>query len=278
MGLGKANFLESEISFRKYHFCGRSQSRKKILKNLNLRHQARDSKDLKKAIENKMVPNPDAIGENTPLLVDTGSTAGNGENNYVNQPSASRQNLFDFLEAKTPAGRKYETVIIGLIAVNVLAFILGSLFLEEYNDASWAKRDTGICQNLCDSLFFGNYADNGLEGLHLGTTSVLEIVTVAIFSVEYILRLHTCDLEDPKYKGASGRFRYIFTFFSIVDLASTLPFFVDALLVDRDVAGSAFLRMFRLLRMMRVEGRYDTALSSKLLCCALLLLLQHYVS
>lgn len=206
-----------------------------------------------------MVPSPDTTSENTPLLA--GSGAADTENSG---PSSSRKALFDFLEAKTPAGRRYEAVIIGLIAINVLSFILGSLFLEEYNDADWASRDSGICQSLCDSLFFGNYPDNGLERLHLGTTSILEIVTVLIFSIEYILRLHTCDLEDPKYKGASGRFRYIFSFFSIVDLASTLPFFVDAILVDRDVAGSAFLRMFRLLRMMRVEGRYDTALTSKL--------------
>lgn len=212
-----------------------------------------------------MVPHPDTIGENTPLLVGSGTDAAADAS-----PSSSRQRLFDFLEAKTPEGRKYEAIIIGLISLNVLAFILGSLFLEEYNEASWAKRETGICQNLCDSLFFGNYYDNGLEGLHLGTTSILEIITVAIFSVEYILRLYTCDLEDPKYKGISGRFRYFFSFFSIVDLASTLPFFVDAFLVDKDVAGSAFLRMFRLLRMMRVEGRYDTALTSKLLCCTLL--------
>jgi hypothetical protein len=205
-----------------------------------------------------MVPNPDTTGENTPLLADSGAA----DTGNIG-PSASREALFDFLEAKTPAGRKYEAVIIGLIAINVLSFILGSLFLEEYNDASWASRDSGICQNLCDSLFFGNYADNGLERLHLGTTSILEIITVVIFSIEYILRLCICDLEDSNYKGASGRFRYIFSFFSIVDLASTLPFFVDAILVDRDVAGSAFLRMFRLLRMMRVEGRYDTALTSK---------------
>lgn len=209
-----------------------------------------------------MVPNPDTISENSPLL--PGAHTGNGTSS-TDPPSSSREGLFRFLEAKTPAGRRYEAVIIGLIAINVLSFILGSLFLEEYNDASWARRDTGICQNLCDRLFFGNYADNGLERLHLGTTSILEILTVVIFSVEYVLRLWTCDLEDPKYKGASGRFRYIFSFFSIVDLASTLPFFVDAILVDRDVAGSAFLRMFRLLRMMRVEGRYDTALTCKLL-------------
>eukprot|EP00980_Cylindrotheca_fusiformis_P006926 scaffold1442_cov128-Cylindrotheca_fusiformis.AAC.47 len=205
-----------------------------------------------------MDTDPDSASEYTPLLVGGGA---NGSLHGDERSSSRRVAIFDFLEAKTPAGRRYESLIILLIVANVLAFIIGSLFVEEYNHASWAKRESGICQNLCDSLFFGNYEDNGLQGLHLGTTSILEIVTVAIFTVEYVLRLKTCDLEDPKYKGFVGRLRYIPSFFSLVDLASTLPFYVDALLPKTNVAGSAFLRMFRLLRMMRVEGRYDTALT-----------------
>jgi hypothetical protein len=201
-----------------------------------------------------------ATSEYTPLLVGGGT---NGSHRVEQSSFSRREALFAFLEAKTAVGRKYESLIILLIVSNVLAFIIGSLFVEEYNDANWATRDSGICQNLCDSLFFGNYADNGLEKLHLGTTSILEIVTIAIFSVEYIMRLYTCDLESPKYKGVVGRLRYIPSFFSLVDLASTLPFYVDAFLPNTDIAGSAFLRMFRLLRMMRVEGRYDTALTSK---------------
>ena len=104
--------------------------------------------------------------------------------------------------------------------------------------------------------------NSGLESLNVGATSILEIITIAVFSVEYILRLYTCDLEDSKYQGLLGRLRYIPTFFSMVDLVSTVPFYIDAFVLrDTDVAGSAFLRMFRLLRMMRVEGRYDTALT-----------------
>lgn len=198
------------------------------------------------------------MNEITPLL----GGSSNGENTDTINSDNRRKALFDFLEAKTPAGKKYQNVIITLIVLNVIAFIVGSLFVQEYNDAPWAQRDA-LCQNLCDAMFFGNYYDNGLESLHLGTTSILEIVTIAIFSIEYILRLFTCDLEDSKYQGFIGRLRYIPTFFSLVDLASTLPFYIDAFLPDTDIAGSAFLRMFRLLRMMRVEGRYGSAITSK---------------
>lgn len=174
----------------------------------------------------------------------------------------TRRPLYDFLEAKTPSGQRYEYFIMGLIVVNVVAFILGSLFVEEYSKAPWAQREGGWCGTMCDALWFGNYADNNLARLNLGATSVLELITIAVFTVEYVARLYTCDLESPKYQGFLGRLRYIPTFFSLVDLASTLPFYVDAFLLrDTDLAGSAFLRMFRLLRMMRVEGRYDTALT-----------------
>jgi len=202
-----------------------------------------------------------AADERTPLLRASDS------NGAVTASAATpyedpRQPLYNFLEAKTGAGRVYEKFIIVLIVLNVLAFILGSLFVEKYNPEPWASRETGLCQNLCDALWFGNYADNDLQFLNLGSTSVLEIVTVLIFSVEYILRLYTADLEDPAYAGLFGRLRWIPTFFSMVDLASTVPFYIDAFaLRHTDLAASQFLRMFRLLRMMRVEGRYDTALT-----------------
>jgi hypothetical protein len=150
-----------------------------------------------------------------------------------------------------------------LIVINVIAFILGSLFLPEYNKQaqSWATREEGLCRAL-DTLFFGNFPDNHLAILNIGSTSVLEIATIVVFSIEYLLRLYTADLESERYKGFWGRIRYVPTFFSMVDLASTVPFYIDSFVLRHtDIAASSFLRMFRLLRMMRAEGRYDTALT-----------------
>lgn len=181
-----------------------------------------------------------ASNEATPLLASNGAAAAPSSNNW-------RHRLYNFLEAKTPAGKVYEKFNIFLIFINVLAFILGSLFVQEYNDASWAQRDGGICDDTCDALWFGNYADNGLQTLGLGSTSILEIFTVAVFSIDYLLQLVTCDLQDPKYSGVCGRIKYVPTFFSLVDLASTLPFYVDAFLLrGYDIGATQFLRMVRL--------------------------------
>jgi hypothetical protein len=90
----------------------------------------------------------------------------------------------------------------------------------------------------------------------------LELITVAVFTVEYLLRMYVADLESERYQGWYGRLRWIPTFFPMVDICSTLPFYLDAFFFRHmDIAASSFLRMFRLLRMMRASGRYETALS-----------------
>ena len=173
-----------------------------------------------------------------------------------------RHALFAFLEAKTTAGIWYERFMIVLIVLNVVAFVLASLFVPEYNPVEWAQRHSGWCSDTCDAWWFGNYADNPLHFLNIGATSILELVTIVVFTIEYLLRLALADLEDAKYAGVWGRLRWIPTFFSMVDLVSTVPFYIDAFVLrDSDLVATSFVRMFRLFRMMRVEGRYDSALT-----------------
>jgi len=186
----------------------------------------------------------------------TGASA-RADTSKTNPSDDRRVALFLFLEARTPAGLFYESFTIFLIFLSVITFILSSLYLPEYNDSPIATQ----CGKLCDAIWFGNYPDNALAGLGIGATSIVEIFVVGVFSIDYILRFYTADLIDPKFEGVLGRLRFIPTFFSLVDLASTIPFYVDSfLLPDTDLAASNFLRMFRLLRMMKVEGRFDLAL------------------
>ena len=49
------------------------------------------------------------------------------------------------------------------------------------------------------------------------------------------------------------------SFFSLVDLVAIVPFYVDLIITDSNLPASQFLRMFRLFRMLRVEGRYIEA-------------------
>ena len=192
----------------------------------------------------------DTPNEATPLIAP-------GQGKIIEPPNEERTWLFNFLEAKTDAGLAYEQFTIFLIFLSVAAFVASSLFIKEYNSGPLAEK----CGKYCDALWFGNYADNALSGLGIGAASILEIFIVGVFTLDYIFRFYTADMIDAKYSGFKGRVRFVFSFFSMVDLASTVPFYVDAfLLPNTDLAASNFLRMFRLLRMMRVEGRYDLAL------------------
>jgi voltage-gated potassium channel len=84
-----------------------------------------------------------------------------------------------------------------------------------------------------------------------------DMFSVAVFTVEYALRLWTCD-ADPQYKGLTGRFRYAFTFFALVDLISILPFYIPMFLP----VGLRMARMFRLVRIFRLFklSRYSDSL------------------
>jgi len=98
-----------------------------------------------------------AASETTPLVARGTGTATDQEQDF-------RKDVYDFLEAKNSAGAKYELFMIILILVNVLAFIIGTLFVQEYNKEPWAERGV-VCGNVCDALWFGNHEDNGLEVL-----------------------------------------------------------------------------------------------------------------
>jgi Ion transport protein len=185
--------------------------------------------------------------ESTPLVLHSAAPV---------SPTSSlwRYDLYDFLEGKTVGGRRYEKLVIVLIVLNVWAFIFATTCVE-----GGKQDDSAFCGPIMDTLLFGNNAQNGWEFLGIGSTSLLELVTVLVFSVEYLARFtFVLDLEDPvRYAGFLGRLRYITTFYSLVDLVSTVPFYIDAFLIpNSDIQASTFFRMFRLLRMMKgVEGR-----------------------
>jgi len=75
-----------------------------------------------------------------------------------------------------------------------------------------------------------------------------EIFSIIIFTIEYILRLWTITC-DPEYSNpVTGRIRYMFSFFAIVDFLSVFPFFLPyAIQFDPQ-----FVRIFRFLRFIRI--------------------------
>ena len=64
----------------------------------------------------------------------------------------------------------------------------------------------------------------------------VEIVSVVIFTVEYIARMYAIG-ECDEYLGWRGKFRFLITPFSLIDLASIVPFYVDLVRLPSPLRG-----------------------------------------
>lgn len=78
----------------------------------------------------------------------------------------------------------------------------------------------------------------------------IDYFTTIFFTIEVSLRIWAADQIAPKYKGFWGRVRYCFSFYGLIDILSTLPFYVN-LFVQVPYMALKILRIARLLRVFR---------------------------
>lgn len=90
--------------------------------------------------------------------------------------------------------------------------------------------------------------------------NIIEIVSVIIFTIEYILRVWTADYIYKDLKPLKARIKYIFSFMAIIDLLAILPFYLP-FITTVDLRVLRALRIIRLFRVFKVN-RYTTALTS----------------
>jgi len=90
--------------------------------------------------------------------------------------------------------------------------------------------------------------------------SVIDIVSIAIFTVEYFLRLWICTFNPVFSHPITGRLRYIVSGYAVIDLLSFLPFYIPVI-IPLDLRFLRILRLFRLIRVMKL-GRYSEAMKT----------------
>ncbi|SJN58778.1 ion transporter [Vibrio ruber] len=76
--------------------------------------------------------------------------------------------------------------------------------------------------------------------------NLFEVITVGIFTVEYLLRLYY----------AENKFSFVFSFFGVIDLLAILPFYIGAGLDLRSIRSFRLLRLIRILKL----ARYNAAM------------------
>jgi voltage-gated potassium channel len=138
-----------------------------------------------------------------------------------------KRRTFEILEGAVPD--KYSHFVEIFIAVLVVANVIGIILesVPEIHDAY-------------------------LHEFHL-----FDMLSVAVFSVEFILRVW-CNSEKYIHSGGTawqGRKAYLFSFYGIIDFLSTVPFYLQLLYPGADLR---VLRMFRLLRIFKLS-RYNSA-------------------
>ena len=84
----------------------------------------------------------------------------------------------------------------------------------------------------------------------------VDYFTTFFFTIEVSLRIWCADLIDDKYKGFWGRVRYCFSFYGLIDILSTYPFYLHFFMPMPYVALKA-LRIARLLRVFRYMKAFN---------------------
>ncbi len=96
------------------------------------------------------------------------------------------------------------------------------------------------------------------ESLRLGFKlffEIFEVISVIIFTIEYLLRIWTSDIDE---NVKNNRFNFIFSKLGLIDLIAIIPFYLP-FLFPFDLRIIRILRLFRLLRIFKL-GRYSKSL------------------
>ncbi len=127
-------------------------------------------------------------------------------------------------------GRWVDALLIALIVANVIAVILETV--------PWLRQRFGG--------FFWRF----------------ELFSVAVFTVEYLLRIWSC-VEQGRFRHpVKGRLRWALTPLALIDLIAIAPFYIALLIFGGAGQPSLILRIFRGLRLLRLFKltRYSPAL------------------
>ena len=82
---------------------------------------------------------------------------------------------------------------------------------------------------------------------------IIELITIIIFCIEYLLRIWTADYLFPRKNKTLSVFRFMISFEGVVDLLTILPFFfLNGIVMFR------MMRVVRIFHLFRINTQYDS--------------------
>lgn len=140
-----------------------------------------------------------------------------------------RKRIYEVIDEDNKEGilnKGFDNFIIGLIFIDLAAIILESFeqFGSKYEAEFW----------------------------------LLELVSVSIFTAEYLLRIATAKYRHPELKGWKAAKAFIFSPIGIIDLLAILPTLLPLFFI-MDLRFIRILRVFRILRLLKIN-RYNKSL------------------
>lgn len=92
---------------------------------------------------------------------------------------------------------------------------------------------------------------------YMGILNAVELVTIILFTVEYILRVWTADYLYPDEKNmAKARLKFIGSVYGLIDLFTIIPYFLP-LIFPAGAVAFRILRVIRIFRLFKVNAQYD---------------------
>jgi len=89
-----------------------------------------------------------------------------------------------------------------------------------------------------------------------GVLETVEMVTIIIFTIEYILRLWTAEFLYPDRGFWGAKLAFVFSFYGIIDLLTFFPYYLPIVFPGGFVA-FRILRVFRIFRLFKINAQYD---------------------
>ena len=139
---------------------------------------------------------------------------------------AKLYSLVDETDKKKPISRIFNTFIMTLILLNVVSMVFETVksIYEPFE------------------VYFKSF----------------EWFVIIVFSAEYILRIYTADLAYPCDNKLKSMFKYIFSFYGLIDIISILPFYLPFTGLDFRIVRT--IRLMRFLRLFKIT-RYNDSLN-----------------